>query len=112
MTKKISFLMAIVLIISILPVNAMAAEISHEDSEVRKLNLSVDQNEYEIEPQTDGYYYWAVESKTNQGTVYGSWRLGPQGDGPGTISVNKTDTVTNTSSNIPFFFFRYCIGRN
>lgn len=104
--------MAIVLIISILPVNAMAAEISHEDSEVRKLNLSVDQNEYEIEPQTDRYYYWAVESKTNQGTVYGSWRLGPQGDGPGTISVNKTDTVTNTSSNIPFFFFRYCIGRN
>ena len=90
----------------------MAAEISHEDSEVRKLNLSVDQNEYEIEPQTDRYYYWAVESKTNQGTVYGSWRLGPQGDGPGTISVNKTDTVTNTSSNIPFFFFRYCIGRN
>lgn len=62
MTKKISFLMAIVLIISILPVNAMAAEISHEDS-VRKLNLSVDQNEYEIEPQTDGYYYWAFEEK-------------------------------------------------
>lgn len=49
-----------------------------------------------IQPRTDGYYFWDVESKSKQGTTYGSWRLGPQGAGPGTISVNKEDTVTNT----------------
>ena len=42
-----------------------------------------------IQPRTDGYYFWDVESKSKQGTTYGSWRLGPQGAGPGTISVNK-----------------------
>ena len=49
-----------------------------------------------IQPRTDWYYFWDVESKSKQGTTYGSWRLGPQGAGPGTISVNKEDTVTNT----------------
>ncbi|TZE80780.1 hypothetical protein [Calorimonas adulescens] len=70
----------------------------HPDSEVRNINLNAGGEEYGIEPQTDGYYYWDVESTTNQGTTYGSWRLGPQGDGPGTIGVNKTDTVSNTIS--------------
>lgn len=52
----------------------------------------------EIQPRTDGYYYWDVESTVNQGTIYGEWRLGPIAKGPGTVSVNKTDTVTNTIS--------------
>ena len=95
--KRISFLTAFVLsVVMMLPVNVRAAENPHKDSAVRTVDLTADGTEYGIQPQTDGYYYWAVESKTNQGTTYGSWRLGPQGDGPGTVTVNKTDTVTNT----------------
>jgi len=97
--KMVSFLTAIVLsVVVMFPANVLAAEPPHKDSEVRHVNMMPDKTEYEIQPQTDGYYYWAVESKTNQGTVYGSWRLGPQGAGPGTVTVNKTDTVTNTIS--------------
>ncbi len=69
----------------------------HEQSEIHYIDLSLGA-EGEITPQSDGYYYWRIDSKTNQGTVYGSWRLGPQGDGPSTLSVNKQDTVTNTIS--------------
>lgn len=97
--RMISFLTVIVLsVMAIVPVNVMAAEYLHKDSEVKNVDLSSDSSEYGIQPQTDGYYYWAVESKTSQGTTYGSWRLGPQGAGPGTVTVNKTDTVTNTIS--------------
>jgi hypothetical protein len=85
-------------IVVLLPTDVMAAEPSHKDSEVKHANIMTDNTEYGIQPHTDGYYYWAVESKTNQGTVYGSWRLGPQGAGPGNVTVNKTDTVTNTIS--------------
>lgn len=97
--RMVSFLTAIVLsVVVILPANVMAAEPPHKDSEVRQVNMMTDKTERGIQPQTDGYYYWTVESKTNLGTVYGSWRLGPQGAGPGTVSVSKTDTVTNTIS--------------
>lgn len=97
--KRFKFFMTIVLsVMMVVPLNVRAAEEPHKSSEVRDLNLSADNNEYSIQPQTDGFYYWTVDSKTNQGTVYGSWRLGPQGAGLGTISVNKTDTVTNTIS--------------
>lgn len=102
MKKMISILTVLVLsIVTMLPVKVMAAEYPHKNSEVKHVNLLSDKTEYGIQPQTDGYYYWKVDSKTNQGTTYGSWRLGPQGAGPGTVSVNKTDTVTkpyNTSS--------------
>lgn len=99
MKKKILFSIAIALsIVTMLPINVMAAEQPHKNSEVKQVTLSTDINEYDVQPLADGYYYWAVESKTSQGTVYGSWRLGPQGDGPGTVSINKTDTVTNTIS--------------
>lgn len=99
MKKKISLLVVVVLsITAMLPTNVIASDTPHLKSEVRRIDLSADLNEYEIQPRTDGYYYWGVESKTNQGTVYGGWRLGPQGAGPGTVSVNKTDTVTNTIS--------------
>ena len=97
--KMISILTVLVLsIVTMLPVKVMAAEYPHKNSEVKHVNLLSDKTEYGIQPQTDGYYYWKVDSKTNQGTTYGSWRLGPQGAGPGTVSVNKTDTVTNTIS--------------
>ena len=99
MKKMISILTVLVLsIVTMLPVKVMAAEYPHKNSEVKHVNLLSDKTEYGIQLQTDGYYYWKVDSKTNQGTTYGSWRLGPQGAGPGTVSVNKTDTVTNTSS--------------
>lgn len=57
-----------------------------------------DNREYGVQPRTDGYYYWAVESKTNQGTAFGNWRLGPQGQGPGTLIINRQDTVSNEIS--------------
>lgn len=99
MKKMISILTVLVFsIVTMLPVKVMAAEYPHKNSEVKHVNLLSDKTEYGIQPQTDGYYYWKVDSKTNQGTTYGSWRLGPQGAGPGTVSVNKTDTVTNTIS--------------
>ena len=99
MKKMISFLTVLVLsIVTMLPVKVMAAEYPHRNSEVKHVNLLSEKTEYEIQPRTDGYYYWKVDSKTNQGTTYGSWRLGPQGAGPGTVTVNKTDTVTNTIS--------------
>ena len=99
MKKMISILTVLVLsVVTMLPVKVMAAEYPHKNSEVKHVNLLSDKTEYGIQPQTDGYYYWKVDSKTNQGTTYGSWRLGPQGAGPGTVSVNKTDTVTNTIS--------------
>lgn len=92
--KRISLLTAIILsVVMMLPVNVMAAEDPLEENEVEQTNLQDDET---IQPRTDGYYYWAVDSKTNMGTVYGSWRLGPEGDGPGTVTVSKTDTVTNT----------------
>ena len=101
MKKMISILTVLVLsIVTMLPVKVMAAEYPHKNSEVKHVNWLADKTEYRIQPQTDGYYYWKVDSKTNQGTTYGSWRLGPQGAGPGTVSVNKTDTVTNTISGL------------
>lgn len=97
MKKMISILtVAIMGIVILLPVNVMAAENPNQENEIRNVELSVDGDEYGIEPQTDGYYYWEIESKTNQGTVYGAWKLGLEGDGPGTITLDKTDTVTNT----------------
>ena len=102
MRKRIIRVAALLFLVTmcITDISVFAAEenLPHVASEIQNVNLNVDKTEYEIQPRTDGYYYWAVETKTNQGTVYDSWRLGPQGKGPGTISVNKTDTVTNTIS--------------
>ena len=76
MKKMISILTVLVLsVVTMLPVKVMAAEYPHKNSEVKHVNLLSDKTEYGIQPQTDGYYYWKVDSKTNQGTTYGSWRL-------------------------------------
>lgn len=87
-----------VFLASVLWAEALERAVSKSSLLWKHVNLLSDKTEYGIQPQTDGYYYWKVDSKTNQGTTYGSWRLGPQGAGPGTVSVNKTDTVTNTIS--------------
>lgn len=97
--KRISFLTALVLcFVLILPVKVMAAEPPQLDNNVKYADMQACGMKDEIQPKNDGHYYWVVDSITSLGTDYGSWRLGPQGAGPGTITVNKTDTVTNTIS--------------
>ena len=94
MKKMISILTVLVLsIVTMLPVKVMAAEYPHKNSEVKHVNLLSDKTEYGIRPQTDGYYYWKVDSKTNQGTTYGSWGLGPQGAGPGTVCLSLAEKL-------------------
>ena len=104
MKRKIRTIIAIMLLVCCSSHLVYAVETKaspHPDSEVRNINLDVtDEKEIKDPSQTktDGYTYWKVTSKTNQGTVHGSWRLGPQGRGPGTVAVSKNDTVTNTIS--------------
>ena len=94
MKKMISILTVLVLsIVTMLPVKVMAAEYPHKNSEVKHVNLLSDKTEYGIQPQTDGYYYWKVDSKTNQGTTYGSWGLESQGAGPGTVCLSLAEKL-------------------
>lgn len=101
-TITLSFIMA-------LPTTAMAADGTQElatDSEVWNVDLSEDTTEYkdttEIQPRTDGYYYWSVTSKSVVSNPYGDWRTGPSGKGPATLSFTNSSTysrsVTNTIS--------------
>lgn len=57
-------------------------------------------NSETINAVTDGYTYWKVESKSNVGIVYGSYKYGPSGRGPCKLSMgsSRTDTYTNTIS--------------
>lgn len=76
------------------------------DSEVWNEKLDLDETEYidtnDIQTRTDGYYYWKVTSKTVVGHPYGSWRNGPSGKGPATLSFTNSSSysrsVTNTIS--------------
>lgn len=86
------------------PTAAMAgsAPTSAPDSEVRNEDLSIRPVNLLFEDRTDGFYYWRVTSKTVAGYPYGSWRNGPSGRGPATLTLGNSSTystsVTNTIS--------------
>lgn len=79
------------------PVPAPDSEVRNENLAIEPVNLS-----FEKENRTDGFYYWRVTSKSVVGYPYGSWRNGPSGRGPATVSLTNSSTysrsVTNTIS--------------
>lgn len=52
-------------------------------------------------PLVDGYYSWQVDSKTVVDYTYGSWRDGPSGRGPCTLTLtNESATSIEVSNTI------------
>ena len=103
--KKLSLLLAI-LVLATSQISVLAADNIHPESELNNLNLEIDNSEYSedggAQKRTDGRYVWKVTSKTIVSRPYGSFRNGPSGKGPGTVSLTNSNTtnrsVTNTIS--------------
>lgn len=97
MKKFVAFLM--MLSVLVMSFGAMPASASAAALEVPYANLSTDANKYMIQPRSDGYTYWQVDSKEiDKAQVYGDWKYGPSGEGPGTIELDTQETVSNSIS--------------
>jgi len=63
--------------------------------------FAADGSTEEISPQTDGYTYWQVDSKTRVATVYDDYKMGPILNGNsvgGYVEKSITDSVSNRIS--------------
>ena len=70
MKKFVAFLM--MLSVLVMSFGAMPASASAAALEVPYANLSTDANKYMIQPRSDGYTYWQVDSKEiDKAQVYG-----------------------------------------
>lgn len=108
--KKSCFILIFTLIFAMLngvSSLALSNDIVHPDSEINQINLSIDEkenihvnseekfNSSEVSPM-DGptfEYYWSITSKTLYRTKFGEWRVGPTGFGPGSLSINDSQTI-------------------
>lgn len=53
----------------------------------------------DVSPLVDGYYAWQVDSKTVVDYTYGSWRDGPSGKGPCTLTLTNENATSIEVSN-------------
>lgn len=108
----VSLLLALILVFLMsLGVMADVAEpVDDSNNEILDMNMMLDEQAsiYDnvassgIPLRTDGRYIWKVTSKTTVGHPYGSWRNGPSGKGPSTLSLTNSSgcnlSVSNTIS--------------
>ena len=92
------FLIIALTIMSACPVLAATSDTRSEDAI----------NEQEDLTRADGYYTWRVYSTAWYNGSYGSWRNGPSGTGPATLtltdsnasSISVTNTITGSYANL------------
>lgn len=78
----------------------------HPDSQIKHINLNtINEDKIYIQDQSDYddsknqpygpifEYYWKITSKTIYNTKFGAWRDGPTGFGPGSLSINESQTI-------------------
>lgn len=74
MKKLFAFFTAFLLSVAmIFPVKVTAKEYLHENSEIKDIVLSLDRNEYEVEPINDGYSSSTGKTKTCYVKVFYDW---------------------------------------
>lgn len=92
--KKISLLVVMLLATN---TAVYANEFNNTGATTSKINLE-SKSEDVLIPNSDGYYYWQIDSKIPIGYTYGSWSYGDSAWGPSTLTRSETVTYTNTIS--------------
>ncbi len=106
MSRRISMIILSLILTVVMvttPAFAMSTKIlSNENNNLSASTVVYDFNDSKDGTRTDGYTYWVVASQTPISHPFGSWRLGPRGLGPATLTLNNSSgyniSVTNTIS--------------
>ena len=97
-TKLFAFVLVVCVIFSAtLPVSA-ATPIYKEDIDITNLDMTL-ADTGGMQPNGLYDYAWLVDSVTVSSNGYGSWRTGPTGVGPGSLSINDSTTISRTFTN-------------
>lgn len=84
MIKKVIFALTLSIITNVTPVLASTNNELLEESSISSRYLE----QYST--------YWKITSNTVDRTYFGSWRTGPTGLGPGTLSINESTTLNRS----------------